>query len=73
MPEMLTDKNALLGSTGPQLAHAVVRAFKDKAIRERLGAEARRTYEQNFLPAVSGRKLVREMEALAGKKEAARV
>ena len=73
MPEMVTEKNALLGATGPELARAVVRAYRDKALRERLGAEARRTYEQNFLPAVSGRKLVREMEALAGKKEVARV
>ena len=65
IPELLDGKNALLGSTGPQLAAAVVRAATDGALRAQLRREARRTYEQYFSLETAGRQIVGGLEQMA--------
>jgi glycosyltransferase involved in cell wall biosynthesis len=65
IPELIDGKNALLGSTGPQLAAAVLRASADSALRAQLRREARRTYEQCFSLETAGRLIVDELEQVA--------
>ncbi len=64
IPELTHDHNALLASSGQGLADAVVQAVRDPALRQRLGANARKTYEQSFHPSVAGARIVDEIEAL---------
>jgi len=66
IPELIDGKNALLGSTGPELAAAVLRASADSGLRAQLRQEARRTYEQSFSLETAGRLLVDELERVAG-------
>ena len=66
IPELIDGKNALLGSTGPQLAAAVLRASTDSALRAQLRREARRTYEQYFSLETAGRHIVGGLEHVAG-------
>ena len=66
IPELEHERNALLASDAAGLAHEVARAVDDRALRERLGAGARATYEQTFAPDVAGRPLARTLERIAG-------
>lgn len=65
IPEMVHEENALLASDGPGLAEAIIRAMCDPTLRERLGANARRTYERCFTPEVAAAPIVAELERLA--------
>jgi hypothetical protein len=65
LPELRDGDNALLGSTGAEIGDGVVRAVRDPELRERLGANARRTYEEHFHPRAAATALVRRLEEIA--------
>lgn len=65
IPELVDGRNALLADDGSGLAAACVRIARDDALRCRLGAAARTTYEESFAPAVACDVVVRELERLA--------
>ncbi|MCB7128036.1 MAG: glycosyltransferase [Candidatus Brocadiales bacterium] len=65
LPEMIHEENALLASDGPGLAETIIRAARDPKLRERLGVNARRTYERYFAPEVAAAPIVAELERLA--------
>lgn len=65
IPEMIHGKNALLASDGRGLAEAILRVVRDPALRDRLGTNARKTYEENFHPRVAAARIVAELEQLA--------
>ena len=65
IPELIHDQNALLASSGAGLADAVIRAIRDPALRRRLGANGRKTYEEHFHPGVAGNRMVVELERVA--------
>ena len=48
MPELRDGQNVLLGDTGQQIAEAAVRCLNSFGLRERLGTEARATFEQKL-------------------------
>jgi glycosyltransferase involved in cell wall biosynthesis len=48
MPELVHGQNVLLGGTGNELAEHLVRLARDGTERARLGAKARRTYEEKL-------------------------
>jgi len=65
LPEMVNGKNALLASNGKGLAGAIIRAVRDPAMRNRLGLNARQTYEHYFAPEVAAVPIVTELERLS--------
>ena len=65
IPELVDNYNALLASDGRGLAQAIVRAIRDPALRQRLGRNARRTYEEYFHPSVTAVRIVAELERLS--------
>lgn len=65
LPELTDGHNALLAPSGQGLAMAIVRALRDPALRERLGRNARETYEQCFAPEAAALPIVEELERLA--------
>ena len=50
VPEIVHGRNALLGSTGEEIADHVVSALHDPELRDAIAAEGRRTFEREFLP-----------------------
>jgi glycosyltransferase involved in cell wall biosynthesis len=65
IPELEHERNALLGSSGEELADAVVRALGDDGLRARLGAEGRATYERLFAPPVAVGRIREELGRIA--------
>ena len=66
IPELAHGENCLLGANGPALADETLRALADPELRERVGTSARALYERAFSPPVAARRIVREIESLAG-------
>lgn len=66
IPELEDGENALLADTDG-LAGATVRALRDPALRQRLGAAGRALYEATFTPEQAGGRIVRELEALVAR------
>ncbi len=66
MPEMIHDKNILLGKNGKDLAEVIVRAFQDPALRRRIGEQARKTWETYYAPDKAIAKVALELIRLAG-------
>lgn len=64
-PELIHGENILIAKSGRGLAEAVIRVLSDSALQKRLGANGRQTYEENFSPAVAGKKIVTELERIA--------
>ncbi|MCD0422664.1 glycosyltransferase [Rubrivivax sp. JA1024] len=63
MLEVENGKNALLGSSGAEIANLTTAALRDPELRRRVGSAARETYQTRFAPArVAGelRSLIRE-------------
>jgi len=72
LPELEDGCNALLASSGADLAAAVIRAARDPQLRRRLGDSGRRTYEQHFHPSVAAARIVVRLASLAaGNRQAA--
>jgi len=63
MPEIVHGENALLGSTGEELAEHVVAACRDETLRRRIIAGGRRTWEREFRPEVVVERIVRRVES----------
>jgi glycosyltransferase involved in cell wall biosynthesis len=64
IPELQGEANALLGSSPPELARAVVRAVRDPQLRTQLRAGARNTYERFFTPASAGGAIAETLETI---------
>lgn len=65
IPELSDGDNCLLASDGAGLARQIVRAWRDPALRRRVGEAGRRTYETSFSPDMAGQRLVRAVERIA--------
>ena len=50
MPEIVHGENALVGSSGEEIAKLIVRAATDPVLNRRIREGGRRTYEQCFTP-----------------------
>ncbi|MBI3392616.1 MAG: glycosyltransferase family 4 protein [Nitrospirae bacterium] len=64
LPELVDGENSLLGRDGTGLAKAIVKAVRDRELREHLGRNARRTYERFFSPEAAASPIVEELENL---------
>ncbi len=53
IPELINNKNILLGDNGKELAYQIHKASKDQSLRKTLGLEGRRIYEMNYRPEVA--------------------
>ena len=62
MPEIVHEENALLGSTGEEIAKQVVRALRDDELRRRIMEGGRRTWEREFRPDVVVGRIVERIE-----------
>ena len=65
IPELEHEQNALLAGDAAGLAQEVARAARDSALRARLGAASRRTYEQAFKPDVAGAVLAETLKRVS--------
>ena len=65
MPELVHEDNALLASSGRDLAMEVVRAIRNPGLRGRLQKRARETYEERLEAGKIAGLIVSEMEAIA--------
>jgi glycosyltransferase involved in cell wall biosynthesis len=65
LPEIMDDRNALVGDSVEHLARQVVRVLRDDGLRRSLRVEARRTYAHHFAPAVACAPVVGRLRQLA--------
>lgn len=65
IPELEHERNALIGRTTDELAHAVLRVLSDGGLRTRLGAHARATYDTVFAPPVAAEAIAATLERIA--------
>ena len=65
MAELIHDYNILMGADGESLVAQIVRALRDDVLRERLGCNARRTYEEHFSLEEAGKKLLKVLGEIA--------
>ena len=63
MPEIVHGENALLGSTGEEIAEQVAAACRDEALRRRIVEGGGRTWEREFRPEVVVQRIVRRIES----------
>jgi hypothetical protein len=63
MPEIVHGENALLGSTGEELAAQAAAACRDDALRRRIVEGGKRTWEREFQPLVVIDRVLRRIEA----------
>lgn len=64
LPEMIHEGNALIAADGRGLAQTVIRAYKDPALRTRIGISGRRTYETQFSYSRTSNAIIAELERL---------
>lgn len=64
IPELGHGDNALIGTSGRELARHVLRALADRELRARLEEGARATYERYFAPAVAAARIAETLEEL---------
>ena len=62
MPELVHDRNCLLGADAVEIANHIAAAARDPALRARIGEAGRATYEQDYCPSRVARGL-RDMVA----------
>jgi hypothetical protein len=73
IPELEHEVNALIADSPEGLARETLRAFGDPALRARLGAAARETYERAFQPRIAVGRIADTLERIAGGRSAAAV
>jgi glycosyltransferase involved in cell wall biosynthesis len=73
IPELAHEHNALIADSPEGLARETVRALGDSALRARLGAAARETYERAFQPRIAVGRIADTLERIAGGRSAAAV
>ncbi|MDD5054956.1 MAG: glycosyltransferase family 4 protein [Candidatus Peribacteraceae bacterium] len=66
IPEIVHGENALIGSTGREVAELIVRAVTDPDLNRRIREGGRRTYERFFTPQRIAEKLSGELMRAAG-------
>jgi glycosyltransferase involved in cell wall biosynthesis len=66
IPELADGENALLGRSADDLAAAVLRLVRDRALARRLEGGGRGAYERHFAPAVAAAAVESTLRALAG-------
>jgi glycosyltransferase involved in cell wall biosynthesis len=64
IPELEHQRNALLASSGDELADAVLRAVREPELRRLLEAGGRATYERAFAPPVAAGEIATMLEGL---------
>ena len=67
IPEIADGENALLASTGEEMAAQILRALRDAELRSRLQLGGRRTFERSFTIQEAGGRIVDELERISGK------
>lgn len=65
IPEIRHEENALVGSTGKQLAQHLIRVVQSAPLREKLEQAARDTFTTLFSEQVAARAIVKQIEALS--------
>ncbi len=65
IPQLVHEKNGLLADDGAGMGDQVARALTDAALRGRLRADARRTFEEVFSLETAGAHLAAELAAIA--------
>ena len=71
IPELEHERDALIAETPEGLARETLRALGDAALRARLGAAARETYERAFQPRIAVGRIADTLERIAGRSAAA--
>ena len=72
LPELRDGENVLFGRNGVEWAEAVTRIAKDATLREKLSVNARRTYEESFIPSVSAGQIFGMMKDAIDRRASAR-
>jgi glycosyltransferase involved in cell wall biosynthesis len=65
IPQLVHEQNGLLADDGAGMGDEVARALTDAALRQRLRADARRTFEEIFSLETAGARLAAELAAIA--------
>jgi glycosyltransferase involved in cell wall biosynthesis len=65
IPELVHERNALLGTSPRGLAEQVARAVQDRALAARLRDSARRTFEEEFTPEAACGPIAKTLERIA--------
>lgn len=65
IPELVHEDNALLAASPDALAREILRAVGDEALRTRLGASGRSTYERAFAPEVAAAAVEERLRSVA--------
>ena len=65
IPELVHERNTLVGRTPAELANAVLRVVRDDELRRRLGDSGRRTYEAAFAPPVAAGQIADTLHRIA--------
>jgi glycosyltransferase involved in cell wall biosynthesis len=65
IPELKHEGNALLARSGADLADAVLRALAEEELRQRLGHDARETYDRLFATPVAAGRIAAVLERIA--------
>jgi hypothetical protein len=73
IPELEHERNALIADSPDGLARETLRALGDPALRARLGAAARETYEGAFQPRIAVGHIAQTLERIAGGRSATAV
>jgi glycosyltransferase involved in cell wall biosynthesis len=65
MPEIIAGENALVGSSGKEIANLTLRAIRDPDLRDRIARKGRETYEKYYLPEKAAQKILKRIETIA--------
>jgi glycosyltransferase involved in cell wall biosynthesis len=64
VPELVHDENALVGSTGEEIAEHIAAALEDPELRERIAAGGRAAFERDFTPTVVAGRILERARAM---------
>jgi glycosyltransferase involved in cell wall biosynthesis len=64
VPELVHDENALVGSTGEEIAEHIAAALEDAELRERIAAGGRAAFERDFTPTVVAGRILERARAM---------
>jgi glycosyltransferase involved in cell wall biosynthesis len=65
MPEIKAGENALVGSTGEEIARLTLNAIRDPVLRRRIAESGRKTYEQFYVPNKAAKNILQRIVAIA--------